>query len=280
VSKYFEVLDRLERGQPDKSTSRLIDPLRRPDPAERPRPSSGPHLAHGATRRLDAAAALETVIEAEVEVPIPERSTVSSGPWQPALKGIDVVFNNIEALIMGRRPVSLVFAGAAVTDAVQAVVMSLADYAERRGQRVVVAELCDTGGSRFVLPRHPVDVAHPSSNGDQLALRVDLQGGTTREMLARWRDQPSVRADILLMIGPPLEDSIDASLLASLCDGLVMVAVHEETHRASLATAGERARLTKAPTLGVVVSNGAHKTPPWMRWILRGQGPIRPHGGA
>jgi hypothetical protein len=268
VSKYFEVLDRLERGKPGKPTSRLVDALHRPDPTERPKPSAGPHLALGGTRRLDTAAALEAVIEADVEVPIPEPSIVPSPRWQPALKGIDVVFNNIEALTMGRRPMSLVFAGAAATDAVQAVVMGLADHGERRGQRVVVADLCDSGGGRMLIPRHPSDVVHPSSNGDQLALRVDPQDDGTRDMLSSWRDQPSVRADILLIIAPPLVDSIDASLLASRCDGLVMVAVHDETHRASLATAGERARLTKTPTLGVVVSGRGQETPPWLRWIL------------
>ena len=200
--------------------------------------------------------------------PSPPVEPLRFPPSASILKGVDAVFHNIEALTMGRRPVALVFAGASASESVQALTSSLTEYAEGKGERVLVAELRDSGGDRMLVCRHPPEAGSLSENGADTTLEIDLHGGANRETLARWREQVGPGADIMFLIGPPLVDSVDSALLASLCDGLIVVAVQEETHRASLTVASERARLTKTPTLVVVVNNGRDKTPSWLRRIL------------
>ena len=87
-------------------------------------------------------------------------------------------------------------------------------------------------------------------------------------VLGRWRERTSPGADIMFVVGPPLVESVDSALLASHCDGLVLVVVNEETSRAALTAATERARLTSTPTLGVVVDRGRSRTPPWLGRLI------------
>ena len=287
MSKYFQVLERLERGSGGTATSRALDALVPRDGADRAapraaarpaRPAAKPVVDPGAKAELGenalgaapatAPIPAPTAIVAIRSRPSPRVEPLRFPPSTSLAKGVDAVFHNIEALTMGRRPMALVFAGASASESVQALTSSLTDYAEGKGERVLVAELRESGGDRMLVCRHPPEAATPSEDGDHSTLQIDLHGGANRETLARWREQVGPGADIMFLIGPPLVDSVDSALLASLCDGLIVVAVQEETHRASLTVASERARLTKTPTLAVVVNKGRDKTPSWLRRVL------------
>lgn len=286
MSKYFQVLERLDRKRgaaslsPPVDTASLRDRADRAgartafrsersavpaviEPSNKPQPTGnepGPAASPSPTPWTRAIAEFRRRPAPRVELHVP--------PFATPLQGVETVFHNIDALTMGQRPMTLVFAGASATEAVQALTMDLTEYAERAGARVVLAELRNSGGDRVLVSRHPLEAGRASEGGNPSPLEIDLHGGSDRETLARWRESLRPGADIMLLIGPPLVDSVDAVLLASLCDGLVMVAVHEETHRAALTVASERARLAKSPTFGVVVHRRRDAIPSWLRRIM------------
>jgi Mrp family chromosome partitioning ATPase len=57
-------------------------------------------------------------------------------------------------------------------------------------------------------------------------------------------------------------------LLARACDGLVIVAQSEVTHREALQLAAERARVVGCRTLGVVMHATKAPIPRWMRRVF------------
>jgi hypothetical protein len=268
VSKYFQVLERLDGAGPRKGTrparpagKPVVDARSEPKVTESDVGTEAPPLHGPGTTAI---AEIRARPAPRIDLPPP----LLFPPTASSLKGVDAVFNNLEALTRGQRPVALVFAGASASDSVRGLATSLGEYAEAKGEQVLVAELCDSGGERMLVCRHPPEPVSAVEGAGRPSLPVDLHGGATRETLARWREQVAPGTDVMLLLGPPLLESVDSPLLASLCDGLVMVVVHEETHRASLAIASERARLTKSPTFGVVVNNGRDKTPAWLRRIM------------
>jgi hypothetical protein len=276
VSKYFQVLERLERGRAEPAAARVDVAIAPAETVERALPRLGPRPARLAPRPLvepgvqpDAPEAPEPPAVTEIEPRRPPRVEPFEflGPPAP-LSGVDGVFHNIEVLTRGRRPMSLVFAGASATDWVDVVVKSFTEYAEGKGERVLVAELSDSGGDRTLLCRRPAAAAADDEPVESPPVQIDLRGGASRETLVRWREEVAPGCDITLLIGPPLAGSVDAALLASLCDGLVLVVVHQETHRGALALASERARVSRCPTVAVVVNGSRDKPPSWLRRIL------------
>ena len=293
MSKYFEVLKRLER-HPSDAAGRIAAepaaPVVSPPPANVAPPAAA-HGANGSAAGLRPAAVADVAAVAAAPQLAPDVVVETVRPAQTGtrlieairgqvaermvgwrtrraaipLKGIDTLFHNLEALTLGRRPLTLVLAGASPSDSVASLAVGLAQYAQERGQRALVAELRETADGPMVVEHRvrPAAVASPDER-----LPVDLHGGTSRDVLGRWREQTSPGADIMFVVGPPLVQSVDSALLASHCDGLVIVAVNEETSRASLTAAAERARLTSTPTLGVVVDRGHNHTPPWLRRLI------------
>jgi hypothetical protein len=213
-------------------------------------------------------------LEAEAITELRERpsSTVDAPRLAAAagvLPGIDALFNNIDALTKGQRPMTLALAGASATKSAHVVAMSLAEYAERRGQRVLVAALGESNGRNVLTRRHPPDAGRASGSGESDRLEIDLRCGTNPEALTRWREKVRPGADIMLVVGPPLQESLDTALLASLCNGLVIVAVAGETHRTALTIVAERARLSNTPTFGIVLAANRDDSPPWLRRIVQ-----------
>lgn len=280
MSKYFQVLERLERGQTDTLVSRLLHGGGRGDRTGHPEaggarvatalaanaavvPGPMPDTADGG---LEAEAIAEPLVRPSAKLDAQrQRLSVVGG----VLQGIDALFNNIDALTKGQRPMTLVLAGASATEAVHVVAMNLAQYAERKGQRVLVAELGESNGRSVVTRRHPPEAGRTAASGESDGMQIDLRCGTNPETLTRWREQVRPGADVMLVVGPPLQESLDAALLASLCSGLVIVAVEGETHRTALTVAAERARLSNTPTFGIVVTANRAESPPWLRRIVR-----------
>jgi hypothetical protein len=114
---------------------------------------------------------------------------------------------------------------------------------------------------------YPPDAGRTGAKGE-VTLRLDLRAPAARDVLNQWREQVLPGAGLTFFLGPPLRDSLDSALLASLCDGLIMVAVNDETHRGALTAAAGRLRLVNAPTLGVVVNDGREANPAWLRRLL------------
>jgi Mrp family chromosome partitioning ATPase len=297
VSKYFEVLKRLER-HPGDAAGRIAAAEPAPAPREEALPLPAavtPPVPAAVQNGTPAAGAVPkpapvAEVAAPAARPAPEVTVETVRPsegtprliqalrgqvadrmvaWRARravpLRGIDTLFNNLEALTLGRRPLTLVLAGASGSDSVTSLAVGLAQYAEERGQRALVAELRETADGPVVV-EHRVKPAAVASSDERLP--VDLHGGTSRDVLGRWRERTSPGADIMFVVGPPLVESVDSALLASHCDGLVLVAVNEETSRAALTAAAERARLTSTPTLGVVVDRGRNRTPPWLGRLI------------
>jgi hypothetical protein len=268
VSKYFEVLERLDRDKPEAAAA--------PGPVRAvPMPVPGPDLTGAITEPLPAAEEGPAAADGQGTTRLIEMLrgraagalTVRKPRAAVPLKGVDTLFNNLEALTLGKRPLTLVLAGAAASDAVGALAVSLGAYAQEHGHAAVVAELQNTTEGPVVVRRR-LRAAHLVSQGSDDRLPIDLHGGTSRELLARWREEASPGAEIMFVIGPPLAESVDSALLASQCDGLIIVAVQEHTSRADLTAAAERARLTQSPTLGVVVDAGRDRRPAWVRRLL------------
>jgi len=173
------------------------------------------------------------------------------------------LFDNLRALANGHPTRNLVFAGASAAESVHTVTSGLVAQIERRGLPVLVAELTESAG-RSMLTRRTGEWDVASGTADRLTL--DLHGSTWAAEFADWLSVATRRAAAVVIEGLPLERSIDSALLARACDGLVIVAQPEVTHREALQVAAERARVVGCRTLGVVM----HATPnPMPRWIRR-----------
>jgi hypothetical protein len=279
VSKYFQVLERLERTRGQDPGPRSVDGpetregIDRTSPRTVTRPSRSPKPVVepsklAVTESVAPVQSAPTSAAPEVRVRASSKAEPLALPAFAPLRGVEAVFNNIAALSMGQRPMTLAFAAASATPAVEALTASLSACAEAKGEGVIVGELCDVRGERVLVCRQSPGGTGLSDDADRAPLPLDLHGGASRETLLAWRDRVGPGADLIFIIGPPLADSVDSALLASLCDGLVIVAVHEETHRAALALASERARLTRRPALAVVVNNSRDKPPSWFRRIV------------
>jgi hypothetical protein len=275
VSKYFQVLKRLEGARDDG--------VARPAETVAPPPTPVGRLVKAPTAPVapvpPAAPVLPAapVAPASIEMPAtpepPRRLTPPSDPQGrlavPArpVRGIDTLFHNIDAFIQSRRPAALVFAGASSTPSVDSVVSGLGEFVERKGETVLVVRLRESGGSATLSCMYPPDAGRTLAKSE-VTLRLDLRAPAAREVVAQWREQVLPGAGLTFFLGPPLRDSLDSALLASLCDGLIMVAVNDETHRGALTAAAGRLRLVNAPTLGVVVNDGREANPAWLRRIL------------
>lgn len=278
MSKYFEILERLEHGRGEAPAGRL---------AERPSGGRAAPTPFGTPGPLARTRVAELPEEAPTLVPLPREHAVEAPAPEPApaatrplpftdpsrrragqvarLQGIETIFNNLEALTLGRRPMTLVFAGATAANSVAILANRLTQHARERGFGVVLAELSRVGSESIVRQ------AAVSGRDDARAvdpLVIDLHGAPNQTALGEWRERVSPGAEITFVVGPALDESVDAALLASQCDGLVLVAVQDETPRDALAAAAERARLTTAPTLGVVVHATGQRMPAWLRRIV------------
>lgn len=240
-------------------------------------PGADDELVASLRRRSRTATAEEqTSVEAETELASAESTETDAAPEPmelPALRvaevaapleGLEGIYHNVRALVRSQSPARVVFAGADSADASRSVVIGIAEHACKRGQRVVMAELMDPSGRTLL-----VRLATPNSQTHSAPLlELDLHGLDARERITQWLERELPETDLLLIAGPALSESVDSALLASACDGLIIVAESGVTDREAIATAAERAKVTNAPTLGVVVDGTRDRLPAWLRrWI-------------
>jgi len=177
------------------------------------------------------------------------------------------LFDNLRALANGQPTRNLVFAPASAAESVRAVTAGLVGQLERRGLHALVAELTESAG-RSLLTRRSGEWDAAAGIADRLAF--DLHGPTWATEFADWLAVATRRAAAVVIEGLPLAHSIDSAVLARACDGLVIVAQPEVTHREALQVAAERARLVGCRTLGVVMHAARDPLPRWIRRLVDG----------
>jgi len=193
-------------------------------------------------------------------------STVPAPPAAPlsalALTAYGTLFDNLRALANGRPIRALVFASASVEESPGPVITGLAAEALRLGRRVVIAVLTESAG-RSLLQRRPCESDQGTGAGD--ALSLDLSSPEWQAVFEDWLCHAAAGADLVIIEGRPLGQSIDAALIARACDGLVLVARAQVTPRQALRAAAERARTVGCRTLGVVMHGTTDHLPAWLR---------------
>jgi Mrp family chromosome partitioning ATPase len=250
MSDYFRVLKRLERER-----------------AERHAPAQD--LPERATETRSRAATRASVAATITPLVAPPVALRPASPVVEISRGIAALLDNIRALASGQPTRVLVFAGAAVAEPSTAVARGLAHHAERNGMQVLLGDLRRLDGYATLVPSPGARTRAPHLVGGAGEwLTVDLDGGTAPSDLERWLERTAPSADLVVLTGPPLSESIDAALLARACDGLVIVAESEVTDRRALQVAAERARVAGCRTLGVVLHGERDRMPVWLHRLM------------
>lgn len=152
----------------------------------------------------------------------------------------------------GRVPERVVLAAAGKPLDTARFTSELAVHARHIGLAVLAAELnCSTGRTNLRWFDAPgVDSASP----DPLAL--DLFNPRWPEDFTAWRGRTARFADMVLIAGPSLDRSIDAALVASEFDGIVLLASRTSTPRQAIEDAARRCRGLGARLFGVAMVDG------------------------
>jgi hypothetical protein len=175
------------------------------------------------------------------------------------------LYDNLRATANGRPTRSLVFAGACASDPVQAVMAGVAAHVRRLSLRVMVAELVESNG-RPLLRSRPGDSDTEVRDVDPLWL--DLRSHADADNIKNWVEQNASPADLVLIEGSALAQSIDSALLGCACDGLVLVVRTEVTTRSALHVAVDRARAVGCRPLGIAMYGSKDHLPGWARRLF------------
>lgn len=169
------------------------------------------------------------------------------------------LFDNLRTAGNGQPIRHLVIAAAAPPDSAAMVVDGLATHARSLGLNVVVAETVHGTGRPLLRCRQSAALVSPLS----LELHSGWQTG-----FPDWLTSATGDADMMIIHGEPLTQTVDAALLSRGCDGLVIVADVLGTRRDDLRTAAERGRAVGARTLGIVLSTTRHHLPGWLQRLV------------
>jgi hypothetical protein len=167
--------------------------------------------------------------------------------------GFAALLDAVRAAAQSPSAPGIVVAAPDSAERVGSVISGLAAVARRRGLRVFVGRLEDSGQQTTV--RKAGDVTTTVSSGQ----------------IQSWFDQVDGEHDLVLVHAPPLGSSLDAALLGKGCTGLVLVVEPLETTRSGLRSAVARAESTGCRVLGLVVSGGKPWIPRWLRRFLPDQ---------
>jgi hypothetical protein len=193
-------------------------------------------------------------------------STLPRGSMSPAAAAaFATLFDNLRTVGNGAPIRQLVIAAAAASDSATTVVNGLAAHAESIGLEVVVAEMSYAAG-RPVLRRRNAAGNEPGVFADPPPFEL-LDPDWQRDF-ADWFAKATPNADMVIIEGPPLVQSVDGALVGRACDGLVLVAELLVTPRDALRVAAERARAVGCRALGVVLTAGNDPVPQWLRRLV------------
>ncbi len=211
--------------------------------------------------------------------PLPTPAAPPAGPPGTVLSAAGAaygtLFDNLRALANGRPIRVLVFASVAAEEPTRPVIAGLAADAVRRGRIVITADLTRSAG-QSCMRACSFGLAQPATGADSLPLNFDQPDW--RAAFERWVATVAAGADLVIIEGPPLGQSIDAALLARACDGLVIVARRGVTPRRTLQAAAERARTVGCRILGVVMSGPVSQVPRWLQRVIVAGAPDTANG--
>lgn len=165
------------------------------------------------------------------------------------------LYDNLRATAGGEGIRSLVLAGIVADDAAGVVLDGLAAHAGQVGLAVRIAEIGALHGRPVLRLRQPA----PGGAEGWLDLRGRANATEVRTWLAR------AEADLILIDGGAVADSIDPALLACGTDGLLLVVRAQGTETAAVAAAVQRARKVGCTVRGLVVRSPRSAIPPWQR---------------
>jgi hypothetical protein len=231
MSQYLRVLKRIETERDASS------------------PSASP------VRRLPSS---KTAIPAE-----PREATASDVLGHPrAAAAFATLFDNLRTAGNGQPIRHLVVAAAAAPDSAPTIVDGVAAHAHSLGLSVVVAEIIHSEGRPLLRCRQSV-----GSERARLVnpFALELYDAGWQAGFADWLADATAAADMTIIQGQPLAQTVDAALLSRACDGLVIVADVLRTRRDDLQGAAERARAVGAHALGIVLSTTGHHLPGWLQ---------------
>jgi hypothetical protein len=170
-----------------------------------------------------------------------------------------ILLDNLLALSAGSGVRSIVIAAAAGEPVNGGVVGPLVTEVENRGLSVLTASL-ETRAGRSILSADVARMrrrAYANSRLPAAQLSLVLPGGAVPEEFRTWLGAAHEDYDLVIIAGPPLDQSPDSPLLARACDGLVLIAEAEATSREDLRLAADRSRATGCNIFGVVVKQHA-----------------------
>jgi len=174
------------------------------------------------------------------------------------------LFDALELFAKGRDRCVIAFAPVSRRESIGRLMAGLAAHAEQRRHRAFLAELRTNGARSTLIPRAGSKDAHEAVQ----PIDVDPTREDAAAQLRDWLDLRARDATLVFVEAPPLRDPQDALLLASACDGIVIVAEADITDRAALQVAAERVRNGDCETLGIAMIGSSDPMPPWMRRLL------------
>jgi hypothetical protein len=166
------------------------------------------------------------------------------------------------AQVSGSRAVGRVMAG-----------LEMAAAAKRVG--LVAGELASVGSARFLnlyrVPREqrPEEEA-PSARSSSNPGALHLGEASLSEVLEARIDEIDPRAEMAVIRGPGLLESVDAALLANAAIGVILVVEPLVTLGADLSRAISRVERSASQILGVVTIGTASSLPKWLRRAFGG----------
>jgi hypothetical protein len=246
MSNYIRALKRLEEDAPRPTAPRPAAPV-----AERP---GQPEIKRAPVARREPAPTVTA------RLPAVAQPRVGSS----ALEEFGALFDALELFAKGHDRCTVVFAPVSRRESIGRLMAGLAAHAEQRRRRAFLAEL------RAAADRSTLSPRSASRAGDESAapIEVDTARDGAGPLLRDWLDAQAGDATFVFVEAPPLSESQDAIVLASACDGIVLVAESEITDRATLQGAAERVRSGDCSTLGIAVIGSSDPMPSWLRRLL------------
>lgn len=165
----------------------------------------------------------------------------------------------------------LVVAPITTRERADAVVAGLAAHVATLGYRVLIAELAMVHGRPVLRRQRDASLASLNALGLQFdgdLMPLDLSSTASQDEVTTWLDTAARSADYVLIHGSPLFDSVDAALLARVCDGLILVAAAQVTERSQLQHAAESVHAAGCRVLGTVLTNTSTPFPAWLRRLV------------
>jgi Mrp family chromosome partitioning ATPase len=171
-----------------------------------------------------------------------------------------------ELLVMadGTPARTVVVAQAAPVESGLCVTSALTAEAARRGLRALGAVLRVESGSLQIEPAADSTSAQSAGALRHRRLRVEGELRSHTDDVLGWLAEMAASHDLVLIDAPPLTQSSVGALLASVCDGLLILARAGVTAKHELRNATAIARSARCHTFGVFVDEPRGQLPSWL----------------